>query len=332
MFFQNPARRAHRLLAVAAALFPVIGGLAAETNSTPQPDAGDRLREEMVERQLQKESFKSWLGGRDSLQGLLPPPAQPSLSPAQARRLKNLLEERRLWMFSGPDDANKKTDAENPFQHSENSDGGIEKNTPRVLKNYFSRVAAERMGVTNSTVTGARDDASGMTDDWLHPGGAGAAKSASPDTRSVFDHSGAGTGDSAIARLFQSGGGDAPAMPEKGVFSQIFSAPESLPQQRMFGSEHSQAFRDLLDSSSSPAARPTASALDSLPGASPEIPGGIFGGSLPAVAPPAPTSVFGSSAGGSGLLGASSQPSLASPNLGSPLQQFQPITIPRRKF
>lgn len=97
-------------------------------------------REELIRQGLQDELFKgSSHAPAASTEGVRP--AQPSFSPAQARRLKDLIDQQKYWMFETPEDL-----AKSPADGTGNDvlDTGEDRdrlngNTPGIVKKFLDR-------------------------------------------------------------------------------------------------------------------------------------------------------------------------------------------------
>ena len=290
-----------------------------------------QLREDLIKNRMQDDMFRQWGAEKNSLGGALPPAAaQPNLSPAQMRQLKDKLDEQRYWMFADPAEAGKTSGEDDIWKARKAAPGlldAIDADTPRVLRNFFERLSPNRRNQTNATDRIGRDDRGdygldSVGDRWL---GKSVHRSGETASRSAFEP-GETVASRAISRLFQPNGGRTLAVvPAPGLFSEVFSPPASIPLERSPETiQRMSEFQKLLDS-------PTATAVKTL-GALPMVTSGAsgFGGmnnpmpgtSLPGAASPA---------GNPSLLGASSPPMVATP-APTTISQFQPVTPPKRRF
>jgi len=301
----------------------------AQTTNSAQPEPR-QLREDLIKNRMQDDMFRQWGAEKNSLGGaLLPPAAQPNLSPAQMRQLKDKLDEQRYWMFASPDDAGKTSTADDIWKARKAAPGlldGLDADTPRVLQKYFERLSPDRRNQTNATDRTGRDDRedSGLDsagDRWSGK----SARSKSAEGRATFEP-GETAASRAISRLFQPNGGRTLAVvPAPGLFSEVFSPPASIPLERSPETiQRMSEFQKLLDSPASVAAK----TFGALPPATPGASG--FGGMnnpMPGTTLPGASSASGNPS----LLGASSPPTVATP-APTTISQFQPVTPPKRRF
>lgn len=311
------------LLFLALAVF--VAPAPAQTTNTARPEPR-QLREALIKNRMQDDMFRQWGAEKNSLGGVLPPAAPPELSPAQLRQLKEKLDEQRYWMFADPADAGKAPE-DNIWKAHNAAPGlldGLDADTPRVLRNYFERLAPGRRNPTNTTDRAGGDDREnyGLNpagDRWLDK----SARSKSAAGRGAFEPA-ESVASRAISRLFQPNGGRTLAVVSPpGLFSEVFSPPIAIPMERSPETiQRMSDFQKLLDS---PAAARPASALPPVPAS-----GSGFGG-MNNFAVPKPASGLPGAAGGSSLLGASAVPAVAPPPR-STITQFEPVTPPKRRF
>lgn len=323
-------RRWAGLIGFSLAMAALPGSIRAAGTNAAKPEPR-QLREDLVKNRLQDDVFRKWGESRDSLGGMvLPPAARPNLSPEQARQLREKLDEQRYWMFANPDDAGKAPTLEELFRLDHAAPGllnGLDAGTPRVLQRYYERQAQNRRGETNGA---ARDERDYRDDLSLKPEDRWRGKSArsqapGTDSRSVFE-SAETAASQAISRLFQPNGGRTLAVtPNPGLFSDVFRPPAAIPMERSPETVQRRSdFQKLLEA-------PTAAAGNAF-SPLPPVPAnaGGFGGLNPV--PAARNAAgFASPAGGSSLLGASTIPTVTAP-VKSTVSLYQPVTPPRRRF
>lgn len=286
-----------------------------------------KLRDELLKGRQQDSLFKSWDSSRDSLEGVMVPPSvqRPSLTPAQALKIREMMDQQRNWMFVNPTETSKASSLDEAYQSSPTGEGALDEGGSSVLKRFFDRPASGRLAPTNGYSRGGRDSLDGPDGDALD-GKRGKDDLGSPETRSVFDRAETAAS-KAISRLFAPDGArQLPLEAAPGKFGEIFSAPASIPMERTLADQQRMSsFQDILNSS----ARAPASSYSPGSSAAPSAPGSVFGGGD--ISSAGGASGFPSSSGGAGLLGASSTPMVAAPAPPS-VMNFQPVTVPRRKF
>lgn len=289
-----------------------------------------KFREDLIKNRLQNDMFRKWGSAQDSLGGfVLPPVSRPSLSPAQARELKETLAEQRYWMFTSPDDAGNASSVEERFKMGRSAPGlldGLDAGTPRVLQRYYDRQSGRR----NETNNAAQDDGEfrdGLSSkfDERRTGKSARSKAGEMEIRPVFQEVETAAS-RAISRLFQPNGGrELEVKAGGGLFSDIFKPPASIPMERSVETMQRRSdFQKLLDA---PKTSPMGNSFSPLPVVTPVASG--FGG-LNNFAP-RPASGLSGAAGGSSLLGASSAPAVVLPAR-SGFTQFEPVSPPKRRF
>lgn len=298
---------------------------AVSTNTSASNDR--QLIEQMLERRLQKDTFKGWQSGRDSLEGMAQmSQREMNLTPAQQRRLKDMLDEQRLWMFASTDDKSDKNPFDKASQNNDNDANDQDASTPHILKKFFNRERdADGQSSTNKTKTDAETERD-LNDPLLPkpPGGLPGKSSANSRiaiSHSAFERSDAPS-DNAIGRLFQKGNAGEPlASAPRGMFGTIFAAVSTpgIADNSIADKKRMDSFRQLL---STPAPAPMISTLPS---------GGAFGGSPNYNLPRTPSSPLASPAGGSSLFGNSSLPAAVPASVPN-VMDYQPMGIPKRKF
>ena len=298
--------------------------------STPDADRmkAVKLRDELLKGRQQDSLFKSWDSSSDSLQGVLIPPSnqRPNLTPAQMMKLRDLVDQQRNWMFVNPAESTPTSPLDEVNQTSPTGEGAFDNGGSSILKRFLDRPAAGRLTPTNGYARGGRDNLDGSNDGLLN-GKRGKDDLGAPETRSVFDRAETAAS-KAISRLFAPEGGrqlEVEAAP--GKFTDIFSPPASIPMERSVAEQqHMTSFQDVLNSSARSSASPYSPGAIAAPPAS----GSAFGGG-DSFSSLGSSSGFSSSAGSSGPLGASSASTIAPPAPPSGMN-FQPVTVPRRKF
>lgn len=291
------------------------------TNSATSDDR--QLIEKMLERRLQRDAFKGWKSGQESLEGMAQMPQQRelNLTPEQQRRLKEMLDEQRLWMFASTDDKSEKNPFGDASKTDDSSDNEFDKNTPRILRKFYNR-NSDNAGQTNGA---ARDQNNDRADPLaLKPPGdlPGKISSASARvgiSRSAFEQKDAPPGN-AIARLFQkSDASSQPASVPSGLFGTTFASAfrPTMAENSFADKKRMDTFRQLL---SPPITAPVA-----LPS------GGAFGGSANYSLPQAPSAALANPSGGASLFGGSSLPAIA-PAAAPNVIDFQPMGAPKRRF
>ena len=298
-------------LAVALPLAAVAGETNAPvpTNAPASGKTGD-LRNQTARERLDKELRKPAEFRFDSLEGVRTPMVMPQqsqqLSPAQARKLKEKMEEGRYWMFTETTATNKSsadttaTDDE-ALQHK-----AFGSDVPKVLQRFFERDAARRTAATSNAAQ-QNANASNSDNNSVSKSIFGLGQSADLPAQP------GDAGSSAISRLFQSApSGDQP------LNFQPAGSPRSAPP-----------FGDTLNSQH----RLTSLSRSLEPS----------GGSI--APPPAAlaASITRSSLSGVSALSSLAAPPSALPGLGSasyvapapapvaPIQ-FQAVTAPKRRF
>lgn len=320
----------------------VTGGMAADqpgksADATPSANAGAatdaeraqalKMRDELLKGRGQDSLLKSWGSSPDSLQGVLIPPSvqRPNLNSAQLLKLRELVDQQRNWMFINPADATQTSPLDDVNQTSPTGEGAFDNGGSSILKRFLDRSASGRLSPTNGYARGGRDNLDSSDDDPLL-GKRTKEDLVAPETRSVFDRAETAAS-KAISRLFAPDGGrqlEVESAP--GKFGEIFSPPASIPMERSFAEQqHMDSFQEVLNSSAQSSASPYSPGAIAVPSASGSAFGGGDGFSSGG------SSGFSSSSGNSGLLGASSSPTIAPPAPSSAMN-FQPVTVPRRKF
>lgn len=330
VFSMRGWRRLAGLMGFSLAVLVASCATAAETTNAAKIEPR-KFREDLIKNRLQDDMFRKWGSAQDSLGGfVLPPVSRPSLSPAQARVLKEQLAEQRYWMFSSPDDAGKAPSAEEHFKMGRSAPGvldGLDAGTPRVLQRYYDRQSGRR-SETNNATQDERDFRDGLSSkfDGRWMGKSARGKIAEPETRSVFQEVETAAS-RAISRLFQPNGGrELEVKAGGGLFSDVFTPPASIPMERSVETMQRRSdFQKLLDA---PKTSPMGGSFSPLPVVTPVASG--FGG-LNNFAPLRAASGLSGAAGGSSLLGASSAPAVAAPAR-SGITQFEPVIPPKRRF
>lgn len=330
VFFMRVWRRLAGLMGFSLALLVASCATAVETTNAAK--IGPRkFREDLIKNRLQDDMFRKWGSAQDSLGGfMLPPVSRPSLSPAQAREIKEQLAEQRYWMFTSPDDAGKAPASEEQFKLNRSAPGlldGFDAGTPRVLQRYYDRQSGRR-GATNNATQDERDFRDGVSSKFEErwTGKTGRGKMAGLENRPVFQEVETAAS-RAISRLFQPNGGrELEVKAGGGMFSDVFMPPASIPMERSVETMQRRSdFQKLLDA---PKTSPMGNAFSPLPVVASGASG--FGG-LNNFAPPRSASSLSGAAGGSSLLGASSVPAVVLPAR-SGFTQFEPVSPPKRRF
>ena len=330
VFSMRGWRRLAGLMGFSLALLVASCATAEETTNAAKI-APRKFREDLIKNRLQDDMFRKWGSAQDSLGGfVLPPVSRPSLSPAQAREIKEQLAEQRYWMFTSPDDAGKTSSAAEKFKLNRSVPGlldGLDAGTPRVLQRYYDRQSGRR-SETNNATQDERDFRDGVNskfeERWM--GKTARGKMAELENRSVFQEVETAAS-RAISRLFQPNGGrELEVKAGGGLFSDVFTPPASIPMERSVETMQRRSdFQKLLDA---PKTLPMGNAFSPLPVVASGASG--FGG-LNNFAAPRTASGLSGAAGGSSLLGASTVPAVVSP-VPSAVSQYQPVTPPRRRF
>ena len=289
-----------------------------------------KRRDDLLKNGPQNDVMKSWNSSRDFPQGeMIPPPAQrPSLTPAQAFKLKEMLDERKNWLFASQADANQSATLGDVYGTTASGEGGSADGTPQVLKRFLSRAGGNRFGATNAAGRAGRDD--------LGFGNEEAVREkptrdnlVADGTRSVFDRA-ESAANKAISRLFEPGSArELPVEEAHGGFSDVFAPPAAIPMERSQADlQRMSSFQDILNSSAATPPSPASSLPDITPARSGSA--GGFGG-LDNAAFAHPASGFGGLSDGSSSSGVSS-PAIVSQPDHTIVTQFEPVTPPRRRF
>ena len=289
--------------------------VAAETNSpapTNAPASGEAgsLRNQSARERLDKELRKSPELRFDSLEGVRPPMLMPQqsqqISPAQARKMREKIEEGRYWMFAENSTTNKSTADTTATADEDLEHRAFGSDVPKVLQRFFERDAARRAAATSNA---AQQNANASNSDnnsvsrFIFSRGQSADLHAQP---------GEG-GNSAISRLFQ----NTPAGDQPINFQPAGSPRSAPPFGNNLNSQHRlTSLSQSLEPSSAPIA-PQPSALAA--SATRSSLSGVSALSMLA-APP------------SALPGLNSASYVApAPAPAAPIQ-FQAVTAPKRRF
>jgi hypothetical protein len=320
----------------AATVAPAGGDTATNLNSGKPGE----LREEMIRQQLRHDLFRPYNPGQETpLEGMFMQPARPELTPEQVKKLKEMMDQEKYWMFASPDDnAESNSDTEGILNDSGmNGDSGMndyEKDEPKALKRFFDHSSVSRAVTGNTNNLGGLHDLYGQSQDDSLGGGLDREK-IDPASRAAF--SSGGPANNVIGQLFQSPSSqdavhDAGGIGGNGLFSDELAAPAQDDRQRAVEEQHRQAFQEILNPSSS-SSKPAntydpASGLSAAPAG-----GGAFGGlnSLDNGGASAALSAP-SQEGVSSSVGAANTPAAAQPAPASGMMQFEPIEPQRRSF
>jgi hypothetical protein len=299
------------------------------------------LREEMIRQQLRHDLFRPYNPGQENpLEGMFVQPARPELTPEQVKKLKEMLDQEKYWMFATPDDnAGSNSDTEGVLNDSGmNGDSGMsdyEKDEPKALRRFFDHSSGSRSVTGNTNNLSGLHDLYGQSQDDSLGGGQDRGK-IDPASRTAF--SSGGPANSIIGQLFQSPSSqdavhDAGGIGGNGLFSDELSAPVQDDRQHAVEEQHRQAFQEILNPSSS-SLKPAntydpASGLSAAPAGGSSPFGGLNsidnGGASAALSAP-------SQEGVSSSVGAASAPASAQPAPASSMMQFEPIEPHQRSF
>jgi hypothetical protein len=287
------------------------------TSTNLDSGKSQELRDEMIRKQLSHEVFRPFNAAQEpSLNGMVfMPSSRPELTPQQAKKLKEMVDQERYWMYATPEDA---TADSKPSDDTLNNDsplgGDYDSDAPKALKGYFNHSAHGRFGSGNTnSLTGREHDRYGtskrdalpgdiMEDDYKSAGGQHIINAfESPANRTVD-------------RMFQSPGArdaisTAGSIGGAGLFSDSASpVADNFDRDRQIDRQNNINFQGILNSSSpkpaggfdaiSPAApaggSPFASLNDSLGGG--PISPGLSSPSLQGISSSVGTSSFPASA------------------------------------
>ena len=116
------------------------------TNAIPLGDNRNALRQ--LEEDLS--TPPRMLDLQSSLDAVLPTPAPPPAAPAvRSKRIRELLERRKNWMFASPEDEFRDLTSDGPLGLSELGPDGKEKKSGSLLERYYEGLVRERAGTPN---------------------------------------------------------------------------------------------------------------------------------------------------------------------------------------
>lgn len=293
------------------------------TNSLPRGDNRNALKrfEEDLGKSLQIFDLQNSLSG--GLPGPAPPPAAPVI---QSKRVRELLERRKNWMFASPEDEFRGLTSEGLLELPELGPDGREKKSAAPLEQYYESLARERTGAPRRPW----DSRAFPGDGW---GRTEAGPLRNPESDPV--HSQLSAAERNLRALFDNRAADSYGLGEKrgGILPDLLGNPNTIPLYQQKAQEARQdQFRQMLQAPSL-APVPAASGLGSL--AAPR-PADGFSGTRAAAAPSAAISSSLSPGGWAAAPTLSVAPALtpvsppATPPLRVPSSPF--MELPKRRF
>jgi hypothetical protein len=178
-------------------------------------------------KQLEEDAYKSvkTLWGGSSLDGVAPPPMQPSVAPVvPSKRLKELLERRRNFFLLSPEDLAHAPTLHEMLNVPEYGQDGLEKQPKSPLERFYEREDAKRIGALKP-IRFQGDDTSGTPDT-----SSGRETPAPPDDMAL--PGALHEKEQALKKLFESERADnslSPPTSKRSTFSDIFGVGEGAP-------------------------------------------------------------------------------------------------------
>jgi len=217
------------------------------TNLQPGMSRPDSLR------QLEEDSFKPMqpLAPQSSLDGVVVLPTRPAATPAiQSKRVKEMLERRKNWVFMSPEDLVSAPTVEGILNAPARGPDGREKKESPALEGYYERQAAKRSAANNPAQS---------KDDELFGARSKANSREEPDVQEDSDlPSSLRESAETLKKMLGPGGSDNPIAQEAlhGSLSDTFGLGNNTPskEQIQYNKKYMDEYRSVLDASWQPPA------------------------------------------------------------------------------